>query len=137
MNEHGSRRGSTTGQGDEHGNGRGRSDRINDSNNKNGAYGPSKSKREADHTKVNSKRIEGQAMSGETGGAARRDDNIEEDDDEDDDADEPRYCYCNQVSYGEMVACDNPDCLREWFHLACVGLSRPPSSKCKMTFSFS
>jgi hypothetical protein len=22
---------------------------------------------------------------------------------------EPRYCLCNQVSYGDMVACDNPD----------------------------
>eukprot|EP00871_Galdieria_phlegrea_P003079 jgi/Galph1/3772/GphlegSOOS_G2403.1 len=23
------------------------------------------------------------------------------------DPNEPRYCYCNQVSYGEMIACDN------------------------------
>lgn len=23
------------------------------------------------------------------------------------DPNEPRYCICNQVSYGEMVACDN------------------------------
>lgn len=22
---------------------------------------------------------------------------------------EPLYCYCQQVSYGEMVACDNTD----------------------------
>lgn len=22
---------------------------------------------------------------------------------------EPRYCICNQVSYGDMVACDNSD----------------------------
>lgn len=40
--------------------------------------------------------------------------------------DEPTYCYCNQVSYGEMVACDGEDCEREWFHLACVNLSAPP-----------
>ncbi|KAK9383691.1 uncharacterized protein V2V93DRAFT_362493 [Kockiozyma suomiensis] len=39
---------------------------------------------------------------------------------------EPVYCYCQQVSYGEMVACDGPDCKREWFHLPCVGLSAPP-----------
>lgn len=39
---------------------------------------------------------------------------------------EPTYCYCNQVSYGEMVACDGDDCEREWFHLACVNLSAPP-----------
>lgn len=24
------------------------------------------------------------------------------------DPNEPRYCLCNQVSYGEMVGCDNP-----------------------------
>ena len=26
-----------------------------------------------------------------------------------DDPNEPRYCLCNQVSYGEMVGCDNND----------------------------
>ena len=41
--------------------------------------------------------------------------------------DEPRYCYCNEVSYGEMVGCDADDCPREWFHLDCVGLSRAPA----------
>ncbi len=25
------------------------------------------------------------------------------------DPNEPRYCVCNQVSYGDMVACDNED----------------------------
>lgn len=25
------------------------------------------------------------------------------------DPNEPRYCICNQVSYGDMVACDNGD----------------------------
>uniref|UniRef100_A0ACD5TTP4 Uncharacterized protein n=1 Tax=Avena sativa TaxID=4498 RepID=A0ACD5TTP4_AVESA len=25
------------------------------------------------------------------------------------DPNEPTYCFCNQVSYGEMVACDNPE----------------------------
>lgn len=25
------------------------------------------------------------------------------------DPNEPTYCRCNQVSYGEMVACDNPN----------------------------
>lgn len=47
------------------------------------------------------------------------------------DPNEPRYCYCNQVSYGEMIACDNKDCVREWFHLGCVGLTRPPADKVK------
>jgi len=29
--------------------------------------------------------------------------------------DEARYCYCNQVSYGEMVACDRDGCAKEWY----------------------
>ncbi|KAI8984478.1 hypothetical protein BDF20DRAFT_392351 [Mycotypha africana] len=45
------------------------------------------------------------------------------------DPNEPVYCYCNQVSFGEMVACDNPDCEVEWFHLECVGLQTPPKGK--------
>ncbi|KAK9788832.1 hypothetical protein WJX73_006091 [Symbiochloris irregularis] len=39
------------------------------------------------------------------------------------DPSEPTYCFCNRVSFGEMVACDNPDCRVEWFHFECVGLS--------------
>lgn len=42
------------------------------------------------------------------------------------DADEPTYCYCNGVSYGEMVACDADGCEKEWFHLECVGLKVAP-----------
>ncbi|CAD7000484.1 unnamed protein product [Ceratitis capitata] len=29
---------------------------------------------------------------------------------------EPRYCICNQISYGSMIACDNKKCPYEWFH---------------------
>lgn len=47
------------------------------------------------------------------------------------DSDEPRYCYCNQVSYGNMVACDNEECPREWFHLPCVNLEKPPVGRTK------
>lgn len=43
-----------------------------------------------------------------------------------DDPNEPRYCYCNRVSFGEMVGCDGGDCKREWFHLECVGLRNAP-----------
>ncbi|KAH7092945.1 hypothetical protein FB567DRAFT_575748 [Paraphoma chrysanthemicola] len=49
----------------------------------------------------------------------------------DEDGDEPRYCYCNEVSYGNMVACDNDDCPREWFHLACVNLEKAPVGRTK------
>jgi hypothetical protein len=49
----------------------------------------------------------------------------------DEEGDEPRYCYCNEVSYGNMVACDNDDCPREWFHLACVNLEKAPVGRTK------
>lgn len=61
--------------------------------------------------------------------AANRDEegsSMQGDEDEEEDETEPRYCYCNQVSYGEMVACDTESCPREWFHLDCVGLSKAP-----------
>nr|XP_020469053.1 inhibitor of growth protein 3 [Monopterus albus] len=45
------------------------------------------------------------------------------------DPNEPRYCICNQVSYGEMVGCDNSDCPIEWFHYGCVGLTEAPKGK--------
>lgn len=51
--------------------------------------------------------------------------------------DEPTYCYCTSVSYGEMVACDANNCEREWFHLDCVGLKVAPKGSCKFgTMSF-
>ena len=43
------------------------------------------------------------------------------------DPNEPTYCTCNQVSYGEMVGCDNQKCPIEWFHYACVGIKEPPT----------
>ncbi|KAI9506450.1 inhibitor of growth proteins N-terminal histone-binding-domain-containing protein [Coemansia spiralis] len=45
------------------------------------------------------------------------------------DPNEPRYCYCRQVSYGEMVACDDENCEIEWFHLGCVDLKAPPKGQ--------
>ncbi|XP_074605660.1 inhibitor of growth protein 5 isoform X1 [Brevipalpus obovatus] len=45
------------------------------------------------------------------------------------DPNEPTYCVCHQVSYGEMIGCDNPDCPIEWFHFACVGLTTKPKGK--------
>ncbi|KAJ6129752.1 Zinc finger PHD-finger [Penicillium capsulatum] len=55
---------------------------------------------------------------------------LHEGDDEDEEG-EPRYCYCNEISFGEMVACDNDACPREWFHLSCVGLTKPPGKNVK------
>ncbi|XP_050302674.1 inhibitor of growth protein 5 isoform X3 [Anthonomus grandis grandis] len=45
------------------------------------------------------------------------------------DPNEPTYCLCHQVSYGEMIGCDNPDCPIEWFHFACVQLTTKPKGK--------
>lgn len=33
------------------------------------------------------------------------------------DPNEPTYCLCNQVSYGEMIGCDNPDVIMNNFIL--------------------
>ncbi|XP_060551574.1 inhibitor of growth protein 5-like isoform X2 [Ruditapes philippinarum] len=45
------------------------------------------------------------------------------------DPNEPTYCLCHQVSYGEMIGCDNLDCPIEWFHFGCVGLTAKPKGK--------
>ncbi|KAI0082507.1 hypothetical protein K474DRAFT_1694352 [Panus rudis PR-1116 ss-1] len=39
--------------------------------------------------------------------------------------DKELYCFCRKLSYGEMIACDNPDCRYQWFHLPCVNLKAP------------
>lgn len=45
------------------------------------------------------------------------------------DPDEPTYCICQQVSFGEMIGCDNPRCPIEWFHFSCVQLTNKPKGK--------
>ncbi|KAK3383093.1 inhibitor of growth proteins N-terminal histone-binding-domain-containing protein [Lasiosphaeria ovina] len=64
------------------------------------------------------------------------DDDDEEDDeddamdvDDDDAGDDKKYCLCQNVSFGDMVACDNDDCPYEWFHWGCVGLKSEPNGK--------
>ena len=64
--------------------------------------------------------------------------------------DNKTYCFCDGVSYGEMIACDDLGCEREWvrllcayvmcykdglmvasiqFHIACVGLTDVPQGQ--------
>ncbi|KAL2207173.1 hypothetical protein CC79DRAFT_1341907 [Sarocladium strictum] len=50
-----------------------------------------------------------------------------EDDDEDEGGDDKKYCLCQNVSHGDMVACDNDNCPYEWFHWTCVGLKSEPT----------
>lgn len=45
------------------------------------------------------------------------------------DPNEPTYCLCQQVSYGEMICCDNDKCPIEWFHFSCVDLHHKPKGK--------
>jgi len=45
------------------------------------------------------------------------------------DPNEPTYCLCQQVSYGEMIGCDNVDCPIEWFHFGCMQLTNKPKGK--------
>ncbi|EGW33487.1 chromatin modification-related protein YNG2 [Spathaspora passalidarum NRRL Y-27907] len=44
------------------------------------------------------------------------------------DADNNLYCFCQRVSFGEMIGCDNDDCKYEWFHWSCVGITSPPKA---------
>uniref|UniRef100_A0A915MTS3 PHD-type domain-containing protein n=1 Tax=Meloidogyne javanica TaxID=6303 RepID=A0A915MTS3_MELJA len=41
-------------------------------------------------------------------------------------ADEPTYCLCEQVSFGDMICCDYELCSVEWFHFSCVNLKSKP-----------
>ena len=44
-------------------------------------------------------------------------------------ANSPIYCLCGEGEHGRMVACDNPQCIVEWFHYRCVGITRKPKGK--------
>lgn len=52
---------------------------------------------------------------------------LDADEDDEDGSDDKKYCLCHNVSYGDMVACDNDDCPYEWFHWSCVGLKSEPN----------
>jgi inhibitor of growth protein 3 len=47
--------------------------------------------------------------------------------DDDEAGDDRKYCSCQNVSFGNMVACDNDACPYEWFHWGCVGLKSEPN----------
>ena len=54
----------------------------------------------------------------------------EDDDDEENGDDKRLYCYCQQVSWGNMVACDDSDCRYEWFHWGMPSSSSPCPPSC-------
>ncbi|KAF2711845.1 hypothetical protein K504DRAFT_465580 [Pleomassaria siparia CBS 279.74] len=45
---------------------------------------------------------------------------------EEDESDDTKYCFCQRVSFGDMVACDNDDCRFQWFHWECVNIKEEP-----------
>jgi len=61
-----------------------------------------------------------QAVQEQVAGALQ-DDNI--------DPDEETYCLCGQISYGEMILCENDLCPIEWFHFSCVSLQSKPKGR--------
>ena len=42
---------------------------------------------------------------------------------------EETFCYCNGPEEGNMICCDNSDCLIKWFQLTCLKLKRHVSQK--------
>ena len=36
------------------------------------------------------------------------------------------YCICNRPCFEPMIACDRPNCKVEWYHYACVKVTRAP-----------
>lgn len=39
------------------------------------------------------------------------------------------YCFCQKVSFGDMVGCDNDNCKYQWFHWGCVNLKHEPEGE--------
>lgn len=67
----------------------------------------------------------------ETAGTDDEDANVSaadgvEGDEGEEESDDTKYCFCQSVSYGDMVACDNDDCEYQWFHWGCVGIQSEP-----------
>jgi len=42
---------------------------------------------------------------------------------------QPTYCLCEEISYGDMVCCDNDLCPMQWFHFGCVSINRSPKGQ--------
>ena len=48
---------------------------------------------------------------------------------EEEEEDLNKYCLCNEVSRGTMVACENEGCPKVWFHIGCVGLTKEEAER--------
>lgn len=65
----------------------------------------------------------------QSGQASQREDTPPPEEHDTIDPDEPTYCLCVQISFGEMILCDNDLCPIEWFHFSCVSLTTKPKGK--------
>ena len=52
------------------------------------------------------------------------DNNHDDDDDDEEYNNDTVYCICRRPESGRMIACINPHCSVEWYHLKCVGLTK-------------
>ncbi|XP_044169839.1 uncharacterized protein LOC114950648 [Acropora millepora] len=43
--------------------------------------------------------------------------------------DSKEFCYCKGGEHGQMVGCDDEECIYQWFHLECLKLKAFPKSK--------
>ncbi|PWN95318.1 hypothetical protein FA09DRAFT_344354 [Tilletiopsis washingtonensis] len=62
---------------------------------------------------------------GTSGAAVRNEGDVRVEEEEEAEKDETIYCSCQRVSFGEMIGCDSDACPFEWFHLSCVGVTKP------------
>ena len=83
--------------------------------------------RAGSHAHSSQRDRESSAKAAAASAAADEDDVMEIDEDEA--SDDKKYCLCQNVSFGDMVGCDNDDCPYEWFHWSCVGLKSEPNGK--------
>ena len=37
---------------------------------------------------------------------------------------EQKWCYCNGEESGNMIGCENDDCVIQWFHVECLRIKR-------------
>lgn len=61
--------------------------------------------------------VDGENDDGGSMGDADIDADLEDPGDIVGDPDEKRYCYCNRISFGQMVGCDDETCEKEWVRL--------------------
>lgn len=50
------------------------------------------------------------------------------------DGDDKTYCYCERVSFGEMIGCDDENCRREWVRLLSPHSPPPHSDRTPLAF---